>query len=236
MKIELYPTFNSVFIDEQLKGIFFPLCSIELNDENQTKLFFVSSNSVFTNEENKSDDNNNIFTKFSLVDNKYNFNGNIELYKGYKTIKEIFKILETDFAERGNQYLENKTKSKEYINKIKSKISVENLEFDLDYYLQKFYEFSINKLNYQINKVFEFIHINDDFGEKLKMKSQIVEDVDEGCFGDIEINAEYLFPKNINLEEYEKAGQMYDFFVDGLVIVLLYNRNDNTVLNINNYS
>ncbi len=237
MNIELYPTFESVFIDEQLKGIFYPLCAIELNDENHTKLFFVSSNGIWTNKEHQSNENTNIYTKFNLVNHKYKFNGNIELYNGYKIAKEIFKILEIDFEEKGNQYLKNKTKTEEYINQVKPKISLtESSDFDLDYYLQTFYEYSINKLNYQINKEFgAFRNIIDNW--RKPEKSPIVYEID-ASFGDIEVNAEYLFPKNIKLSDYEKIGQVigYEFFTDGNNSVLLYNKKDKTILSVNSYS
>ncbi len=88
MKIELYPNFESVFTDEQLKGIFYPLCSIELDDK--TTLFFVSSNGIWIDENDTSDVNSNCFTKFDLVENKYTFNGNIELYNGLRPCKRNF--------------------------------------------------------------------------------------------------------------------------------------------------
>ncbi len=236
MKIELYPNFENVFTDEQLKGIFYPLCSVELNDEKHTKLFFVSSNGVWIDEDNSSDINNNTFTKFSLVDNKYKFTGNIELYNGHEIAREIFEILENDFGENGKKYLENKTKSEEYINKIQSKITLKNSNFDLDYYLQTFYEYSINKLNYQINQQFgAFRNIIDNWGKP--EKSPIIYDCNES-FEDIEVNAEYLFPKNLNLSEYDKIGEVIgsEFFTDGNNSILLYNEKEKTVLNVNSYS
>jgi len=66
MKIELYATFDSVFTDGQLKGIFYPLCGFELNDEKNTKLFFVSSNGIWTNESNSTENNNNTYTNLIL--------------------------------------------------------------------------------------------------------------------------------------------------------------------------
>lgn len=242
MKLELYPTFESVFTDEQLKGIFYPLCAIELTDEKKTKLFFVSSNGIWINENNSSENNNNTYTKFELVENKYYFNGNIKLYNGHEIAKEIFKILETDFEENGKKYLDNKTKTEEFINQTKSKISIpENTEFDIDYYIQTFYEFSINKLNFQLTNEFgAFREIIDDWGKSEK-KSPIVYEIssdNNSSFAEIEINAEYLFPKNINLTDYEKIGQVigFEFFTDGNDSILLYNKNDKTVLSINSYS
>lgn len=242
MKLELYPTFDSVFTDEQLKGIFYPLCAIELNDEKNTKLFFVSSNGIWTNENNSSENNNNTYTKFNLVENKYKFNGNIELYNGHEIVKEVFQTLETDFEENGKKYLKNKTKTEEYLSQIKPKISLpEKTEFDLDYYIQTFYEFSINKLNYKIHNDFGAFRAIIDNWRKSEEKSPIVYEIssdNNSSFADIEINAEYLFPQNINLSNYEKIGQVigFEFFIDGNDSLLLYNKNDETVLNINSYS
>ncbi len=236
MKITLYPSFENVFIDKQLKGIFYPLCAVKLNDEQQTQLFFVSSNGVWTNEENQSDNNSDIYTKFTLVDNKYQFNGNIELYNGYEIVQDIFHLLELDFAKLGNEYLTNKTKTADYIQQIKTKLPLtENLDFDLDYYLQTFYEYSINKLNYQLNNEFgAFRKVID--GWKQTEKSPIIYEIDEE-FEEIEIDAEELFPKNINLADYEKIGQVIgcEFFTDGNDSLLLYNPQDKTVLIVNNY-
>lgn len=242
MKLELYPTFDSVFTDNQLKGIFYPLCTIELNDEKNTRLFFVSSNGIWTNENTSSENNNHTYTKFNLVENKYQFNGNIELYLGHEIAKQIFQLLETDFEENGKRYLDNKTKTEEFINQTKSKISIpENTEFDIDYYIQTFYEFSINKLKYQLTNEFgAFREIIDDW-DKPEEKSPIVYEIsseNHSGFADIEINAEYLFPKSINLTDYEKIGQVigFEFFADGNDSILLYNKNDKTVLSINSYS
>lgn len=242
MKLELYPNFESVFIDEELKGIFYPLCAIELNDEKHTKLFFVSSNGTWTNQNNSSENNSNTYTKFNIVEKKYKFNGNIELYNGYKIIKECFKILETDFEENGKNYLKNKTKTKEYLTQIKRKILLpEKSELDLDYYGRTFYEFSINKLNYQMNKEFGAFRKIIDNWVKPKEKSPIVYEIsskNNSNFADIEINAEYLFPKSIYLSNYEKIGQVigFEFFTDGNDSILLYNKNDETVLILNSYS
>lgn len=242
MNIELYPTYNRVFTDEQLKGIFYPLCAVELNDENQTKLFFVSSNGVWINEKHSSDNNNRSFTKFSLVENKYEFNGNIELYEGYEIVKEIFEKLENDFEKNGEDYLKSRCKTNDYIDKLKPEISIEKKsDFDLDYYLQTFYEYSINRLHYQMHNEFgAFRKIIDHWGAA-EEKSPIVYEVssnNNSSFADIEINAEYLFGKSIKLSDYEKIGQVigFEFFTDGNDNILLFNKNDNTVLSINSYS
>jgi len=241
MKIKLYPAFSEVFSDQKLEGIFYPLCTIELNDERLTKLFFVSSNGIWTNDANYSDDNNSIFTKFSLIENKYKFNGNIELYNGYQEAKEIFPTLKADFEENGKYYLESKTKTDDYIEQIKLKITApENPEFELYYYLQAFYEYSINKLSYLTNNEFGAFRAIIDNWEKPKEKSPVVYEIsssNNSSFADIEINAKYMFPKNINLADYEKIGQTIgcEFFRDGNDCALLYNRKDETILCINCY-
>ncbi len=154
----------------------------------------------------------------------------------YDLVKGIFEILQADFEENGKKYLENKTRTDDYINKVKFKIALENSMFDLDYYLQTFYEYSINKLNYQINNQFgAFRNIIDNWGKA--EKSPIVYNADESFEG-IEVNAEYLFPKNINLSDYEKIGEVLgsEFFTDGNNSLLLYNQKEKTVLNVNSYS
>ncbi|MGI9525544.1 MAG: hypothetical protein ACR2MS_00375 [Weeksellaceae bacterium] len=237
MKIKLYPAFEDVFINDQLKGIFYPLCTIILKDVNQTQLHFVSHNGVWIDETYSTMNNNNIYTKFTLVDGKYQFDGNIDLYTGHEIIKDILEIIENDFTENGESYLMNKTKTKVYIYKIKSKLTpFKAFDFDLEYYLQVFYEFSINRLNYQLNDSFGmFRKVIDNWSTP--NKSPIIHDIDDSL-DEIKINAAYLLPENIQLEDYKEIGRVIgsEFFTDGNDNILLYNERDYSVLNINSYS
>ena len=92
---------------------------------------------------------------------KYDFKGDIRLYKGYEYAKKTFSILENDFNKNGNDYLKNRLKTEFYIEEIKKMLPAQTKEdIDLKYYLQTFYEFSINKLNYNLNGEFgKFSHI-----------------------------------------------------------------------------
>lgn len=242
MKIELYPTFDEVFYDQQLKGIFYPLCSIELDDAQKTKLFFVSSNGIWMNESETSDFNNSAFTKFDIVDSKYKFNGNLDLYQGHQKAKDFFILMEMDFEENGKSYLENKVSTASYIANIKPKLAdFEESELDVEYYLQTFYEYAITKLNYSINTNFgSFNSIMKNWNSAKNSSSVVyaISSENSSGFADIEANAEYFFPKSIGFSDYEKIGQTigHEFFTDGTDCILLYNQNNKTVLCINNYS
>ncbi|WP_216070019.1 hypothetical protein, partial [Acinetobacter guillouiae] len=113
-------------------------------------------------------------------------------------------------------------------------------EFDADYYLQTFYEFSINKLNFELNNEFGAFKNVIEGWIKNDQISSIVYDIssNNSSFTDIEMNAVYLFPERINISDNEKIGQVIgcEFFTDGNDSNLLYNTNAGTILNINSYS
>ena len=149
MEIKMYPSFNEVFTNEELLGVFYPLCSVE------NQLHFVSSNGLWMDEQFETENNTTEYAKFELKNGKYDFKGDIRLYKGYEYAKNVFSILETNFNVNGKNYLTNRLKTELYIEKIKKILPPQTTEeIDLDYYLQTFYEFNINKLNYNLNGKF----------------------------------------------------------------------------------
>lgn len=231
MKIELYPTFEEVFVDQTLKGIFYPLCSITLPNEAETKLHFVSSNGIWTNDEITSENNSSQFIAFELRDDKYAFNGNTNLYKGGSDAKVIFPILETDFKENGKRYLDSKLETGDYLNEIKKVIpQMADESLDLDYYLETFYEFSINKLNSQLNRGFgQFQRIINGYAKP--EKSPVVYD-DATTLNQIDI------PEMLNLSNFTTIGMTIgsEFFTDGNDTVLFYNDAEKKVLCVNSYS
>lgn len=231
MIIELYPAFEEVFFDETLKGIFYPLCSVTLTNEAETKLHFVSSNGIWTNDEGTSQYNSSQYIAFDVIESKYAFYGNIELYNGHKEAKEIFPIMETDFNENGKRYLDAKLKTKDYLNEIKKiipQVADENL--DLNYYLKTFFEFSINKLNAQLNRGFgQFQRIID--GYEKPEKSPIV-------YSDSKTLHQTDVPAIDNIETFKAIGMTIgsEFFTDGNDTVLFYNDAEQKVLCVNSYS
>ncbi len=243
MKLELYPTFESVFTDEQLKGVFYPLCSLTLDKYPNEVFHFISSNGLWMDENFETENNTFNYTLFEIIGNKYKFNGNIKLYKGSEKAKNIFEKLQNDFVLNGKHYLENKIQTDDYINKQKQNLHIPtDDEFDVDYYIQTFYEFSINKLNFELNNEFGlFRYKMEKYWSKPDKESPIIYEIsseNSSSFADIEMNSEYLFPKSISLSKFEKIGQVigFEFFTDGNDSILLYNKNDKTILSINSYS
>ena len=226
MEIKMYPGFNEVFTNDKLLGVFYPLCSVEKN------LHFISSNGLWMDEQYQTEENSFKYTKLELKNGKYDFKGDIRLYKGYEYAKETYSILENDFNKNGNDYLKNRLKTEFYIEQIKKILPVKTKEdIDLKYYLQTFYEFSINKLNYNINGEFgKFSHIiRGGYGGN---QSPIV--YEKGYH-----NAEETLSEKIDiLKGYAEIGTIigYEFFTDGNDSVLFYNEKESKIISINCYS
>ncbi|GHT22335.1 hypothetical protein FACS189430_03950 [Bacteroidia bacterium] len=227
MNIKMYPSFDEVFATKDLQGIFYPLCSVGNNE--LKNLHFVSSNGLWINEDFATKQNTFVYTMFSVVNGKYEFNGDIRLYKGFEDAKKIFPALEKDFEINGKEYLTKKVKTKDYISGIAKILPVQiSKDLDLKYYLQSFYEYSINKLNYTLNGNFgEFRYVIDGWG---KHESPIVYTNDENRIeetGMADLVKDYL---------YMGTTIGYEFFTDGNDSVLFFNPKDNSVLSINSYS
>jgi len=241
MKIELYPDFKEVFEDTSLKGIFYPLCKIsEINTDIKEPLFFISNNGIWTDETIKNKNNQSGFICFKLQNGKYSFHGDLDVYIGHAHAPKIVDFLEADFLQNGEQYLSQKIKTDDYIQLIKEKQTLDFGDLDSTYFVQTFYEFSINKLNYQKTGVFGgFRQLIDGWGKS--DNSSIVYEIkndNSSAFTDIEINQEYLFPDSIKLEEYHKIGFVigHEFFTDGNDSYLLFDQKNSKVLNVNHYS
>ena len=109
MVMKMYPSFNEVFANNELLGVFYPLCSSE------DGMHFVSSNGLWMDEQYETEHNTFNYVKFEMQNGKYDFKGDIRLYKGYEYAKKIFPILENDFNVNGNEYLAKKIKPAFYI-------------------------------------------------------------------------------------------------------------------------
>jgi len=227
MEIKMYPAFNEVFTNDELLGVFYPLCSVEKN------LHFISSNGLWMDEQYQTEDNSFEYTKFDLKNGKYDFKGDIRLYKGYEYAKKTFSILENDFNKNGNDYLKNRLKTEFYIEEIKKMLPAQTKEdIDLKYYLQTFYEFSINKLNYNLNGEFgKFSHIiKGGYGGNQSPIIYDEEKYDENG-GGININVDII-------KGYYYVGAVigYEFFTDGNDSVLYYKEKESRIISINCYS
>ena len=229
MEITMYPPFNEVFFDNNLLGIFYPLCSVNKN------LHFVSSNGFWMDEQYETNYNTLLYTRFELDNSsRYCFKGDIRLYKGYEYAKIIYPILERDFTENGKNYLHDKVKTENYILLSKKLIPIETKkDIDLNYYLQTFYEFNINKLNYTLNE--KFGEFNRLFIEGLPEENSPIVYEDADSMEEVEEVVE----DNIDLiKDHLAIGKVVgdEFFTDGNDTALYFNKKENTVLLINYYS
>ena len=128
--IKPYPAFNEVFADDELKGVFYPLCTVVDKEKHKNKTFhFISSNGLWMNEAFETKVNTAQYTVFDLENDKYRFKGNLKLYNGFEQAKLIFPILEEDFEKNGENCLKNKTKTDQYIKERKTVLN-ENLMTD----------------------------------------------------------------------------------------------------------
>ena len=233
MKIKLYPDFEDVFIDNTLKGIFYPLCTIL---HHETPLHFVSSNGLWMDEKHNSQYNCFEYTQFKLENGKYVFEGNLELYKGSKEAKKHFSQLEDDFNINGEKYLNEKMKCETYISHQINKLKIEKTEdFDEEYFLQTFYEFSINKLNYEkTGDHGAFRGIIDDWpngGTSPIVYTEETEEM-EGTLNHFDK------PPLTNFDDYELVGKTigFEFFTDGNDSLLFFNPKTQQAVSINFYS
>lgn len=236
MKIDLYPNFDEVFTDETLKGIFYPLCSVTF-DKYPNKVFhFISSNGLWIDENFETENNTFSFTLFEFEENKYKFNGNIKLYKGSEKAKHMFEKLQNDFDLNGKHYLETKTQTDDYIEKQKQNLNIQtNDEFDADYYIQTFYEFSINKLNFELTNEFgAFRGIIDGWSDSDKISPIVYDETTDELKGTLNY---YDKPEIENIDTFEVIGKIvgFEFFTEGNDTVLFYNNSDK-ILCINSYS
>jgi len=236
MKIDLYPNFDKVFTDEILKGIFYPLCSLTLDNYPNKVFHFISSNGLWIDENYETKFNTFDYTLFDIVENKYKFKGDIKLYKGSEKAKNIFDKLQKDFEINGKHYLETKTQTDEYIERQKQNINIQtDDEFDADYYIQTFYEFSINKLNFELTNEFgAFRGVIDGWPDGDKISPIVYDETTDELKGTLNY---YDKPKIENIDTFEVIGKIvgFEFFTDGNDTVLFYNNSDK-ILCINSYS
>ncbi len=226
--MKLYPSFDEVFVNDDLKGIFYPLCSVEIADKT---LHFVSHNGMWLNKQFATEYNTVNDFRFDCVDNKYSFKGDIRLYRGNIEAKVIFPFLEKDFEKNGLKYFESKCKTASYFKKIKKNLpEIKNDEFDLDYYLETFYVFSINKLHYENNSQFGgFNHIINGWGKP---------DFLPIYYYDALVNELEELGVTKAKESHQIIGKAvgYNYFTDGNDTILCYHAENEEVILYNAYS
>ena len=237
MNIKLYPHFNEVFIDQKLKGIFYPLCSLIDKEHPENQFHFVSSNGLWIDEQYTNEQNTFEYSLFKIIEGKYSFNGDIRLYKGFNIANSLFLKLELDFKKNGSTYLKDKIEVDEYVRHqfTNSELPAEN-ELDFEYFAQTFYEYSINKLNYELTGKFgSFRQVIDGWASPDKESPIIYSPNTEELLGSLN---QYEKPVVEDIENYKIVGQIigHEFFADGNDTLLFFNKNKNSVLSANSYS
>ncbi len=239
MKIFPYPTFDEVFKNKTLEGIFYPLCSVEYVIQNSVvKLHFISSNGLWMDESFSTETNTFSYTLFDIVEDRYQFSSDIRLYKGCLQAQEIFPKLVADFQENGITYLNERVSTQKYIVHQKEVFNLASYAklFDVEYYLQTFYEFSINRLYYSLYHEFGIFRGLIDKWAKPKQKSPIVYGASSKEV--LESLHHYDQPLIENIQEYQVVGQIIgcEFFTDGNDTILLYHAPMQKALCVNFYS
>lgn len=226
LEVTLYPTYSEVFATSELEGVFYPLCTITTASNEQ--LHFVSHNGMWIDEEVDSQENNSQFTRFSLQDGKYVFAGKTTVYKGYEVAKQVYPIIAADFTANGIAYLNSKKKTGDYIDEILPKLCDINIgDFDVDYYLQTFYEYSINKADYQRSGRFgRFRQVIDGWGK-----------ADESDYVYTDLEGLDTHCDAMASGQFEAIGYTIgsEFFTDGNDNCLYYDKQYNGVLLVNHY-
>ena len=238
MKIALYPEFEEVFADNQLKGIFYPLCSLTL--ATNEKIHFVSHNGLWTQCHSLSTENTDAYIRFIVTEGKYEFEGDIGFYKGYQSVPEIYQHIAADFERNGAHYLEVQMKTEDYITKVMPLITPYILEeFDIETYLSFFYTYQINKLNFMQHGQFgAFMHIL--YGYAKPDISPIIYRKGEELFDHAVENSplEDEIPTTFDITKFTPVGLAVgmEFFTDGNDCLVYYNAEDQEVLCTNVYS
>lgn len=236
MKIKLYPDFNDVFADETLKGIFYPLCSVTFDQYPNQIFHFISSNGLWMNEDFETEHNTSQYTLFEIIDHKYKFHGDIRLYQGFEHAQNIFDALQNDFILNGASYLENKLQTDAYIEQQKHNLHLETQdEFDINYYLQTFYEFSINKLCFVLNNKFgEFRGVIDGWPDGNHRSPIVYDETTDVLKSTLH---HYEMPEIDHADRFKVIGSIIgcEFFTDGNDTILHFDHS-NKILCVNFYS
>lgn len=142
IQIKPYPEFEEVFIDNSLKGFYYPLCTLKINDQitGQIHIFHVLSNNGLWLDGNKSSSKiNSNYSVFKRIENKYTSDGNVIVFLGHKYVKELFQFLEQNFDEKKH------TKANELLEDVIKNYPIDMSSFDYEYYIETFFDYRKHK-------------------------------------------------------------------------------------------
>lgn len=152
LELKPYPEFDEVFVNDNLKGFYFPLCSLIYKDKksgtNRT-FHILSHNGLWLDESENSFELNQDFSVFKLIADKYEFNGALTNFKGQSYVKELFGFLVQDLEKNKTNYLDPKFTSAEFVNHILVNYPADLTLFDFEYYLTSFFTYHRQKIKFK---------------------------------------------------------------------------------------
>lgn len=239
LEVKPYPEFEEVFEDHNLKGFFYPLCSV-IYKEKQSGInrafHIVSHNGLWLDESKCTFELNEDFSVFELISDKYQFNGNTTSFKGYEYVKDLFTFLIKDFEDNKTDYLNSKFTSSDYVKHIQTNYSNDLTSFDFKYYLESFFTYHRQKFLFQNQiKNNNFLPIKDI--QKLNLFTPYNEKNFINVGEEMILNEKY-FKITANLIEKTPIGVCWvdKYFEDGNNIFAFYDDKNKYVYCVNQYS
>ncbi|MDR0229165.1 MAG: hypothetical protein LBI72_08900 [Flavobacteriaceae bacterium] len=237
MEIKLYPLFEEVFVNQDLKGIFYPLCTVQI--ATGEKLHFVSHNGIWTNSQSSSEQNTDSYVCFEVKEGKYTFTGDINLYQGYQDAPMIHQILVQDFEANGIKYWKQRTTEEDYAKQVQKLLPNISSTLDVDTYIEFFYAYALNKLVFEQTGQFgKFRQLISSYAKAAT--SPYVYTIGSDTYEEIlhHTTIEDELPSSIILDRYKPIGVTigHEFFTDGNDCLLYYNTEEKIVICVNSYS
>lgn len=149
--IKPYPEFEEVFANDDLKDIFYPLCSVILTEketDRQVVLHLVSHNGLWIDETKESDTLNGTYAKFNIVNNRYSFTGNLSALKTDPKLKDILALLSSRFEDNKEKWLKKRTSARDFAKEIDFDRESIADDFDREYFIKAFYNYHLRKEKY----------------------------------------------------------------------------------------
>ncbi len=206
--ITLFPAFESIFADDRLRGLFYPLCRLAYQDK---VLAIVSHVGIWFDDAAADDFAGSAFTRFSLQNSKYQYSGHLAGFRHADIARKIYPLLERDFVTRPWSV----TQQADYLAYAQALLGEVDEAFDAGYYLSSYFHYACRRAEYQKTGTLKIFTGLDD----------------HGAFEDIRANAGYLLPAlDLNAYTLIATAAGHEFFGDGHDVSLLYQQPDEILM------
>lgn len=231
LEIKPYPEFEEIFLDNSLKGFYYPLCSVKFKHKNQNQIFHIlSHNGLWIDETKNSHELNAQYSLFKKINNKYTFQGNLKTFKGHNYIEKLYKFLEINFD------LTINFTYKKFLNFVVENYPISFKNFDYEHYIESFFYYKTNKIKFKNEiKIDDFIPY-----EKIKNQN-LFKNYSDNDF--INIGEEII----LNEKHFENQAELLNktplgccwvekYFQDGNSIFCFFDEEKQMVYCVNHYS